>query len=60
MSNILNEPACIPHIPSLNKEAAKRGADVQQDHQEFFFALSVFVYDLARLEFGLVFLAVEG
>lgn len=35
MSDILNEPACIPCIPPLNKEAAKSKPDMPQDHQDF-------------------------
>lgn len=35
MSDILNEPAYIPCIPPLNKEAAKSKPDMPQDHQDF-------------------------
>lgn len=47
MSDILNEPACIPRIPPLNKEAAKSKPDMPQDLQDFPL-LSVYLYVTER------------
>lgn len=52
MSDILNEPACIPCIPLLNKEAAKSEPDMPQDHQDFLLP-SVYLY-VTEQDLGLV------